>query len=408
MPRVSGTNPTPRPNDDVLMVGMNEGASHEAAALRKRGTSVTLVRDSALGDDQIAVTGADRRRTVYDLNSSAGVDNFVATLGLPAEQSTQVADAIRSTGRDSRDELAQLAQVWAQGEKGGKVPSRVILSGHSVGSGVWGDNNGSLGFDSIGKLAAAMPKAASQVEDVHIAACYAGTGDNADRFKGMFPNMKTFFAYDGSAPGSHSGATAHQARWDAATRGRKDDLDRGIVAGTRKGENAVTWTEDGGFKDGQPPRPLSEVRGAVQRRETDYQRFLEGSSTVSNPQTGPLRDYYNDLQRLLQHPNLPSADRPGLEARRDQAIRLLYYSQNVAPKFQAEHQAAIRDGYSAAGLTAPDFSRLSRADALAQVQAFDQKLSELGTVPPAAARLQALLHSGVRDLDRSTVPDGWI
>ncbi|MEW5741432.1 MAG: LysM domain-containing protein [Myxococcota bacterium] len=392
----------PRSNNDILMVGMNETAKYEAQQLRGRGQNVTLISD-AKENDKISARGV-----THDLSTQEGAMAFALTLGLPADQTAKIADVIHNSGADSRDELAQLAQVWAGAEKGGQIPSRLMLSGHNVGSGVWGDDNGMLRFDTLGKLAEAMPRAARSVEDLHLAACYSGGQPLMEKYRAIFPNAKTIWAYSGSAPGSYSGAVPHQSRWENATRGTRTDLDRAIAEHTRKGENVAVWTVTHGYNDGRPPAPLSEVRAAVESNQPTYQRFQSGQEAVADPQTGPLRDFYNQVQRLLQHPELPAAERPALEAQRDSTIRLLYYSKTVAPKFAEHHASAIRAGFEAVGMAPPDFKTLSRADALAQIAQFEEKLAGTSPRPAAGDRLLPLLTSGLRDLKPSHIPEAWV
>ncbi|MBE2248701.1 MAG: LysM peptidoglycan-binding domain-containing protein [Myxococcus sp.] len=397
----------PRSNNDIMVVGMNATAQHEVDQLRARGQNVTFVKD-AKENDKITTRDATGTSVTHDLASEAGAKSFALTLGLPAEQTAKIAAAIQGAGSDARDELAQVAQVWAKAEQGGQIPSRLVLSGHNVGSGVWGDDNGRLSFDSLGKLAEAMPRAARSVEDLHLSACYSGGQPAMEKYRAMFPNAKTIWAYTGSAPGSYSGATGHQGRWESATRGDKASLDRAVAAGTRKGENVAVWSAQHGYVDGNPPSPLATVRSAVQNGEPTYQRFFTGGDKVQDTQSGPLREYYNQVQRLLQHPELPAAERPQLEARRDQTIRLIYYSKTVAPKFAEHHAGAIRDGFAAAGLPAPAFGTLTRAESLAQIAQLEAKLGTLSPPPAAAQRLLTVLQDGLRDLKPSAIPDAWV
>lgn len=393
---------TPKSNNDIVMVGMNATATHERDELRGRGQKVTFISDTK-ENDKISAGGA-----THDLSTKEGATSFALTLGLPAEQTQKIADAIQGAGSDARDELAQLAQVWAGAEKGGQIPSRFVLSGHNVGSGVWGDDNGMVRFDQLAKLAEAMPRAARSVEDLHLSACYSGGQPAMEKYRGIFPNVKTIWAYTGSAPGSYSGATAHQRRWESATRGTRADLDRAIAQATRKGENVAVWTVEHGYNDGRPPAPIAEVREAVTRGQPTYDRFRSGEEKVSDPQTGPLRDFYNQVQRLLQHPELPAAERAPLEAQRDSTIRLLYYSKTVAPKFAEHHASTIRAGFEAVGLTAPDFKTMTRADALASIAQFEEKLAGTTPRPAAAGRLLPLLTDGLRDLKPSQIPEAWV
>jgi hypothetical protein len=397
----------PRSNNNVVLLGVNEGASHEAASLRQRGTNVTLIKDGA-ANDQVTTRDASGNTVTHKLDTPEGARSFALTLGLPAEQTAKIADVIQQGGHDIRDEMAQLAQVWAQAERGGQMPSRMVLSGHSTGSSVWGDGNGSLSFQTLGKLADAMPRAARSVEDLHLSACYSGGQGLMEQYRSIFPNAKTIWAYTGTAPGAHSGATAHMSRWDRATQGDVGTLERAVADGTRKGENVAVWSVDRGYIDGRPPAPLDQARQAVQQGQATFDRFSRGDEAVPNPGAGPLREHYNQIQRLLQHPDLPRADRPALEGQRDATIRLLYFTKNVAPRFQEVHGAAIRDGFGALGMQAPTFATMSRADAMRVVSEFERKAGSTSPLPAAAQRLLPMLTDGLRDLKPSQIPDSWI
>lgn len=397
----------PRSNNDVVLVGMNESSAHEAQHLKGRGVNVTHVKDGVT-NDAITTRDAQGRSQTHDLTTAEGSRSFALTLGLPAEQTQKIADIIQGSGSDSRDELAQLAQVWAQAERGGQMPSRLVLSGHNVGSGTWGDHNGMLQFDTLGKLAEAMPRAARSVEDLHLSACYSGGEPLMDKYRGMFPNAKTIWAYTGSAPGSYSGATGHLSRWDTATRGTKETLSRELAAGTRKGENVAVWSKEHGYMDGSAPAALSEVRDTVTRGQATFDSFHSGAQKVTDPQTGALRSHYNDVQRLLQHPDLPASERAPLEARRDATIRLLYYSKTVAGNFQNAYGNQVKAGFESLGMTAPDFKSLSRADAMGLIAEFEAKLASSSPAPAAAQQLLPLLTEGLRDLKASRIPETWV
>lgn len=403
------TNAAPKSNNDVLLVGMNEHTRDEAAALRKRGVKVTFIGDSFAGNDKINVKDTRGRERLYDLTNDQHVTDFAMSLGLPGEQTTKIVELLKSAGPDAKDEIALLIREFAKAEKGGTIPSRFVLSGHNVGSGVWGDNNGKVTWDLLGKLTDAMPRAARQIEDLHIAACYSGGQPAMERYRAMFPNVKTIWAYSGSAPGSWSGAMTHQARWDSATRGSREELNRSIAENSRKGENVAVWSEKLGYVDGKPPAAISDLRAAFESQQATYQTYVAGDVVQASPQEGPLRDAYNQLQRLIQHPELPAAERPALEAQRDQAIRLLYYQAAIAPKFQACYGDRISEGFTALGISpAPNFATLSRKDALAQVAAFEAKLAAANPKPELAAKLLPILTEGLRELSPSRIPETWV
>ena len=223
-------------NDRVMYVGMNTDEGQCDREARAIGGVVIghSERDKALGADKVRV--GDR---VLDLATDAGAAEFALSLGLPGAQTNLIANILRNSWPGGRDELAAIARVWADGEKGKAVPSRVVLSGHCYGDAIWDggkENLGTLAFDNLRALAAAMPKASAQVEDLMISACSSGfTGaDVTERrqpmthWKNVFPNLKTAWGY-GSAKDYHSPtgqqAVMHIAAWEHATRGRVQTLD---------------------------------------------------------------------------------------------------------------------------------------------------------------------------------------
>jgi hypothetical protein len=381
---------------------MNPGAGTEIRALQKTGAKVVAVQDSSEGADKLRVGGV-----VLDLSTPEGALAFTRTFGLSPEQTAAVAKVIVEALADARDELGRIAEVWAAAERGEPIPSRLLLSGHSVGTGVWGDENGTLTLDAIEALAMAMPTAARAIEDVHVSGCYSGGRYVMLRLQAIFPRAKTIWAYAGSAPGAESGATVHEALWERATRGAAGDLDRSIAEGTRKGDHVVVWTADGGYKDAGSSRPLDALRVDVAYFEPLYELYVNGDMTVDNPQTGQLRDYYDALQALLSHPDLPAEERAPLEEKRDRTIRLLYYGATVAPRFTASYWDDIRKGYASIGSLAPDFSALPRREAVAQIESFVER-AKAPNAPAPARELADLLKRGLRDLEPAVIPNGWV
>jgi hypothetical protein len=401
-PRDEARPAAPRPNDEVLHLGMGQFAHDEVRHLRSTGARVTAVQDSPAGDDRIRAAG----RT-HDLSSRAGIDGFVGTLGLPAAQQARVAEAIESAGPDARDELASLAQVWARGERGGSVPSRVVISGHHVGDSIWGDTNGEVRWESLKKLADAMPRAAGQVEDLHLSACYSG-GERAEGlYRSIFPSLKTVWGYEGSAPGTWSGAMPHLSAWEQATRGRGTDVASAAEGLVRRGVRKADHIDARSIDADRVRRPLAELREEAARLEGDFERAFRGDARIVDPQQGPVRDYYDALQRLLQHPDLPAAEHEALSARRDQTIRMLFYEASVRGRFQETHGAELSAAFRSLGLEPVDFSRLGRGDAMAAIGAYRARMESRGEPSSAAARGLELLN-GLWNLDPRTVPQAWI
>ncbi|MCK6544690.1 hypothetical protein L6R52_02395 [Myxococcota bacterium] len=389
----------------IVYVGMNVDARHEVENLRgavgKAG--VTFIEKGAKPD---VVNVGDAS---YDLASPEGRTAFAAKLGLVGDRAAALEQVLLDAGDNGRDELGQLARVFAQAERGERNIERIVFSGHSVGSSVWGDDNGTLAWTTVGALTTIFPRAAGQVQDLLIAACYSGGEDTMDQYRAMFPNVKTIWAYDGSAPGSVSGAVPHILRWERGTRGTSiDNLNRDAAKGTRKGENVAVWTESKGYANGQEPLPLETVMETYTTSKPAVERARTGELVVENPQTGELREHYNHIQRLLGRKDLTPEQRTELKGERDFVIRLLFFK-NVSHFFSLTHKSAITAGYQAVGLQAPDFSKLSRADALKAIADFDAKVAELGDAAPRAAKyLSEILNNGIKDLRPSYIPEQWI
>jgi hypothetical protein len=396
----------PKSNDKVLFVAVNNSADHmstqESDALKARGVDINVIKDS---DDKVTAKDARGVTQTYDLTTPEGSMAFALTLGLPAEQTKAIAAVIDQAGPDAKDEFAHIAQAWAPAEKGGQIPSRLILSGHHVGYGVYGENNGRLDWPTVGALTEAMPKAARSVQDLMIAGCYSGGQSMMDKYATMFPNLKTAVAYDGSSPGAASGAIGHQKKWEEMTRGNNEPK-RAAFQGMRKGENVTVWSRAKGFDDGKPPQALSELKDTRAQNQSAFDDAWSGKTPITDPQQGPVRDFYSMTQRMIQHPETTPADRKTLEAQRDQTIRLLFYGP-VSKKFGETYGAKVADGYQALGLKVPDFKTLSRADALSTIKAFQDKLAGT-TPPPTAATKVAQMLQDFADLKPSIIPDTWV
>ncbi|GIW72574.1 MAG: hypothetical protein KatS3mg102_2116 [Planctomycetota bacterium] len=393
--------------EELLFVGMGQYARHEAKDLERRGVRVRGVFDTAV-DDQVTLSAGGRRQT-FDLTTPEGIRGYVAALGVSGDKAAELERILEATGRDARDEVAQVMQALVEAERGNVRLERMVLSGHSVGSGVWGDNNGFFGLETLESLLKAFPRAAAQVEDFMIAGCYSSSEQHVQRFRAMFPNLKTFWAYGDSAPGTWSGAMIHNRIWERATRGHDyGAVERRLAAGTRKGENVATWNIEDGYQAAGPSRPLAEVRAELEGMQATYDACFRGEQTVQDTQRGPLRDYYRRVQELLGNPALPAGERPALERLRDQTIRLIFFDHPVKVRFQETFGAQIEAGYRALGLQPPDFSQLSRAEALAAIERFERALTQRVPPPREAAELLPILVDGLRDLRPSVIPNTWV
>jgi hypothetical protein len=431
-------------NDDILYVGMNPLAPQEVDSVRKvsKGTITPVYSAKEQGTITIQVAG---KPLVCDLRTKTGLDAFIRSLKLPPEQSAKIAaifERFNKTGMegivrhgggpvglnfhgrgntaDALDELAQIAQVWAKAEHGGTIPSRMVLSGHGAGEGIFGEGNATLTLEMLGALAEAMPKAAGQVEDLHISACYGGSRRHVDIYRAMFPNVKTIFAYANTAPGTYSGVADHLSRWERATRGRTNDIDRQIVDGTRKGANVAVWSAKDGYDDGRVMTDLQSLREDLAARGPDFDAAYRGDGVITDPHGGPVRAYYDTLQALLGRTDLPDSERASLEAKRDATIRLLYFTETVAPKFADHFAADLKAGYDAVGMPVPDFAHMSRKQVLAAIAVLRDAVNakhpagqvsrwdDPGAVEDPADKCLRLLVHGLGQLESQYIPDEWL
>ncbi len=399
-------------NDRVVFLGMNQGPTSKASHLMGERAALTTILPGKV-QDHIRVGN-----TTFDLRNSRGISEFVATLGLAPKAAAGTRKAFAICEKEARDELAGLAQIWARGEKGAKIPSRLVLAGHSNGDGVWGDDNGSLRLGPLLELSRALPHATSQIEDAFVTGCYSGGEVTMDQYLLLFPRAKTIWAYEAQAPGVDNGATIDQAGWEIATRGRKSEFlpkSSAVV-----GKKLAVWSYKSRYHATKPPLTLAQLRGKVQWMEENYLRpAMSGQNytydgvwqvplSITDPHTGLVRQYYSWLVRLSQRRDMPSDERALWVEKKHQTIRLLYFGSTVARHFQAEYGAEIKRGYAKLGLKAPDFGKISRAQALQEVEKFGAKLDKTPNAPPEAQQVGTLLQRGIQDLDPGVIPDGWV
>lgn len=391
---MSGT----RSSDAIVFIGLNLSASREVQELRRLHNQVTFIGPSK-ETDKIQVG-----QRVYDLRATDQQAAFLSTLKVSAKQAEIISDALGGESWNRHAEIAQLAVLWARVEKGERPPGRMVISGHHSGAGLfWGDGKIMLSSENVRTLGKAFPRAAAAVEDLHLAACYSAV--NLTEWLAVFPGLQTIWAYSGSAPGTYSGAALHFRFWDRATRGASYGIDRSKVEGTRKGHNVAIWSRRYGLQTASV-ESLATLKQRLMSAETQYGSFFEGDTAVVDTETGPLRDIYNVIQAILQHTDLPESERPGMERRREVTVRLLHYDTGIKRNFAINYRSQIEAGYSAVKMPIPDFSRLSRKQALSAVSSFAKNLN--AGSPQAASQLGLLLTKGLRDLDQRYIPITWI
>jgi len=386
----------------VIFIGMqNDSARREIDGLRTRAP-VLEVTDRADGAEVLRVGGRS-----FDLRQDGEVRRLCGGLGLPAATATRVGDAILGNRGGARRELASLAMLLAPGERGLPIASRLVVSGHGDGTSVFGHQDDQLADTDLMALALAMPRAAAQIEHVHMAACQHGWEPRMEHMRSAFPRLESMWGYTGFSP-SGDVSVGHERIWERDTRrGDAAALDRRSVAGTHLSENAAVWTAARGF-DGSHARELGIVMHEIVRAQPRLDAYLAGTRDLD---AADLRTMYDLAQEVVQHTDARAghqdeAFNDAAYQRRDQVLRLRFYD-HVATRFAAEYAPQIERGYAALGLAAPNFAELSRGAAMGEIGKLRARLDS-PPVPAAAVRLEELLVGGLVNLDERVIPTRWL
>jgi hypothetical protein len=386
----------------IVILGLNSGASSEARALNRfnRGNGGAISATPSKKQDTANVDGVD-----VDLSTTTGAAVFASSLGVPDQLAIDVAQYLVDSRDKSRDELSQFIKILSQAEMGEREIDRMVLSGHSVGSQIWGDDNGVITFEEFATLFKIFPIAAAQVKHLMLSACYAGGETRMADHQKMLPGVESIWAYQDSSPGTWSGAKTHMESWVDATMPGMDPgkVDPTLAGDSRKAENVSTWNSVDGFQGQEiDPMSYSELHASVTDLEAMFLNYFEGKSEVYNPQSGALREYYGMIQRLTSHPEASTQVVREMEARRDTVIRLLYFKV-VSQKFHTHYKAKLNAGLIEAGISIPNFETLGRAG-LAQLIA-ELEASGGGTDTATAVDL---LKRGLWALNPDLVPTSWV
>lgn len=460
----------------VLFIGMGDASEHEAANARRMvpaGVDVAFIGDSKAGDDVIRVA-IGRRKVTFNLTDSDQRTAFVAQAFTPAlGQSAQecLLEALEPPGwgfQDSLDEVAHAAlRMYAAETSLGAIKiEQLSISGHSAGSGIWGDTNGLLSMTSLEALCAAFPSAAAQVKSVSILACNHLHPTNVVALQRLFPNLLRAFGYSNSAPGTWVGAIPHYLVWQELqadpsvpeitpsvmmarleaqqqqARARGDQRDPFYLA-TRKAHHIATWDrassqyrfweedETGDWIPHAKAMPVAGVRGpdpalAERRRrvedlEPEFDELLAGvhpevELREVDPQTGFPRDFYNACTRLTG--TLGLTDEALLWARslQERALCACYYGR-VLEKFANRYNSLIiggnfelsgvgLEGKNGAQLTARTLLRKGMLDYCAEVRAKVAQLERSGRPANNARQLSTVLDTLI--VGFQNIPITWL
>lgn len=391
--------PKPKPvaGGNILYIGMN-AYKLEVAALKNRYWNKTAtVTTVTRGEDS---TKAVTRGGTFDLTTDAGVDAFVATLGLDPANTTAVAALLKSQPNVDRDDLAHVIDIYAQTNADGMDRmSRVVLSGHSYGSLVYGHaekkdaETSHIQFDALVKLAGIFPKAAGQTRHLMISACLAGSeGNLRNIYLKAYPNLQTFTGYTLYSP-TNEGSATDIANWAAKTDADPAKLDK-------PASGKSNWSLAEGYK-GDSQLSATEAMTSLRGDEAKFDEYFAGTKFDAGAHAGWLPGYYSQARLVSQRTDITGTDHDYAQLHADQAFRLRFWREQVA-HFWKDKGAAVRAGYGSA--TAPDYGKMTRKDALAAIAAFP------GLAAGSAADIAAAktLLEALRTLDKTVMSADWI
>jgi hypothetical protein len=385
--------------DDVLFVGLNAASrDKEMNQLEANGADVTGVK-GARRQDTAKVEG----RTV-DLGSPEGIEALMGSF--PKLDSARIA-ALTSffdgAGAGAKDELAQLAGFLYDAEFGKRLFKRVVLSGHSYGVSIWGDDNGSIQFAELAQLATIFPAAVGQVEDLMLSACNTGQSEKLDQYTGIFPNLKSIWAYVGYSPSAATGSLRHVKEWEKATRGKADEdkLDAGREKVGRgsgdKDKNVALWSRETGaaeatYATDSPEANLDfdTLKASVDGAMSSYEdAFIRGVIDQS-----ALNALFTKLQALVGMFGSQLGDDQEAYATAMRRTLALRHWHNVLGNFMTAHGDALSAAWG--GSMPRDFGTASRAKVLAYLTAFSGDRTS-----DAYTTAITMLH------DVDDIPDNW-
>ncbi len=258
--------------ESVVYLGMND-ASRETER-RMFGKDATIITGSGTDkamQGKTTIKDADGKDVVLDLSKEEDLRRTFTSIGVHQQrEGEQAGEGQKRLARlmtlftgvvqpdgtkldidvGARDEMVQLVKVLQAVQNGEMTMDRLVMSGHSNGTFLYSEAEDDPGihFEQLRQIVKLFPEAQNGVEDVMLSACHTlenfGGVDNTsgERFKKMFPNLKTAWGYDGKSPDFRGGSARHIQKWLQSSAG--DDASKVTEAAqTEKWLNAAvrTW-----------------------------------------------------------------------------------------------------------------------------------------------------------------------
>jgi hypothetical protein len=389
----TGTDGKPKLESRTGYVGFNPDAGQEATKL-----------EGKLGSQ--AMISLDNPEEKKDLATPEDITWFIGVvLGTPmGSERFKVLEALfNAVNANSRGHIADLAKMLAGAQNGQYTLDRLVLSGHSDGVSVWGEDRDNFHPGNIlverdlGELARAFPEGAAQVKHIMFSACYTIAAVNL--VTKIFPGVEDVWSYSGSSPDVARGSAEHIMSWEKDTEGKKG-LKKGEQLGT-----AALWTKEKGFVVGDPKGAHFGEQWSAFRRELQEVVVPQfwGKAEINHDR---LNEIYSNLQRLLADPQINHQQRYEALDIKDKLVRLRYW-EKVREHFARERADLIKAAYDEVGLPVPNFAVMSRKAFLDAEKEFQKAMEGKGS-PAAAKKFYDEQLEGMAKLTPEAVPTGWV
>lgn len=371
--------------DSVVYVGLNDSSTEaELNAIRKGKPGITPVTSDgdknvrSKRDDSYFVTVPGKKGHPVDLATRKGREEFLKSQDLPAGTVKKLEKLLADAPTGFRDELAGLIVAWAPAERGGQGATRLVLSGHSGGDGLYGEtgeDKEKLTVELLGELARAMPKAAGQVEDLAISACSCGGRDQVEQWRSAFPNLKTMLAYVTSSPDVTQGSSVELEKWEKLTRGDAREL---APAGFNP--NAATWSVKNGYLT---PNSIdvAKVRKTIAELQPLWDRVKTGELPMDADTKTKMNRYRTALRQLSGADNAEvSGEERAKSFTQARSVLFAVHYDEWKGKFQKKYGAMLGKAYDQLGLERPakGFDKMTRAEAVTEVDRVIKAMNKAG------------------------------
>ncbi len=400
-------------NEDIVYFGMNPDSRAGELGVLKNNAQGSVT--GAIGERQQDTATVNGQRV--SLNDDAGLDTYMSQFPkLDPSKQSKLREWLKGSAGGSKDELAQLARIFYGAEIGTRLMKRMVMSGHSGGTTLYGHNadgsNQSISFTDLFPLADIFPMAVGQVEDLMLSACNTGWTDKLDTYKVIFPNLRSIWGYVGFSPAYGGGSERHILNWEKSSRGtvdqKKMDAAREKVAtGSGKNDKHVAlWTREHGVAGGKE-KTTYETSSEEATYSTDVLRqtvdarivqYFDPAYRDGNIDQQNLNELYTQLQALCgDHATTLGGDLAHYQGILKKTLYLRHWN-NITRFFMEGFGDKVRSGYQAARAEAPAYAGMGRAQVLAKIAAYP------GDKGGEAFKL---LTQYLRDLDPAVIPDAW-